>query len=375
MCLYLAYLRAYAKHQDHKEERLETKRIEHFHASFKIDSTSFWSTKIAYQNHRIPKRTGGTRTLKIPQPALKELQKKLLPNLEKSLKKKIHKSAHAYVKGRSIKTNASQHVGEKVIIKLDIKNFFDSVTPDHLRPHFAKVSPSIEIQNRLIELLITEGGLPQGAPTSPLLANIVMYKFDVALLGYCVLRNYKYTRYADDMTVSIPDDNPKAVRRVIKFVEENLSASGFALNKKPHKLNVLRPHQAQRICGVTINSGKPTISRKQRRKLRAARHYKETGKNPSWTSSQLQGHEAYVEMIMRDEIDHKQCYWCYHQIAFDKVLTCEKCGFVSRGKTLAGIKRHWKSNHRETFWVFKNICEKHRSGFADAPLEAQKRCT
>jgi len=334
-------------------------REKRFFRVYEVDKEKFWSTPIGYTQHQIPKRTGGSRTLLIPQAELKALQKNLLPVLEKSLKKKIHKCAHAYVRGRSIKTNAIQHAGNKVIVKMDIEKFFDSVTAEHLSPYLRATSYAETIQSRLIELLITDKGLPQGAPTSPLLANVVMYKFDVALLAFCLRNNFKYTRYADDITVSLPEDDSKEIGWVIKFVEENLQLNGFKLNKKPQKLNVLRPHQAQRICGVTINSGKPTISRKERRKLRAARHYQTIGKEPSLSENQLQGHEGFVKMIMREEIYHRQCYWCYRKIAAEKILECPKCDFVSRGKTLAGLKKHWKKHHHESLWVFENICEAH----------------
>ena len=269
-----------------------------FFNTYQVDKKAFYDTDISYQQYKIPKRSGGHRTLLVPNPDLKMLQQQLLQGFNAHLRKRVHKSAHPYVKGRSIKTNALQHAGNKVLIKLDIEKFFDSVNNTHLEPYLRSISWAPKIQDRLIELMITDRGLPQGAPTSPFVANIILYKFDVALLAYCVRRNYKYTRYADDITVSLPEDDSKAIGRVIKFVEESLQNNGFRLNKKPQKLNVLRPHQAQRVCGVTINSGKPTISRKQRRMLRSARHYQSIGRKPSLSEQQLQGHEAFVDMIM-----------------------------------------------------------------------------
>ena len=329
-----------------------------FLKTYQIEQQSFYNTEVTYQKHSLAKRSGGIRTLLIPNANLKTIQHQLLNGFNSHLSKKVHKCAHAYVKGKSIKTNAAQHVGNKVLIKLDIEKFFDSINKQHLKPYLRSISWSGKVQDRLTELLLTDNGLPQGAPTSPFIANIILYHFDVKVLAYCVQRNYKYTRYADDITVSMPEDNSQSIGRVIKFVEEALENNGFRLNKKSQKLNVLRPHQAQRVCGVTINSGKLTISKKHRRLIRSAQHYKTIDKKPSFSEEQLQGHEAYIKMIMQDRSSNK-CYWCYRNIPPAKVLSCPKCDYVSRGKTLVGIKKHWKDNHPKTKWVFDHICESH----------------
>jgi len=258
----------------------------------------FWHTVVQYTQIEIPKRSGGTRILSIPSDSLKILQKHLANGLEAELGQKIHKTANAYVKGRNTVTNAIPHLGCAVLIKLDIKDFFPSVTREMIEPiisDFAFKEPrTIE---RLLDICVTDKGLPQGAPTSPILSNLVLRKFDIAAYRFAKLKGVIYTRYADDLTFSLKEDDPDAVRKIVGGVRSMLDEQGFELNEKAHKLNILRAHQAQRVCGVTLNSGKPTISKKQRRKVRAARHAIENGRNASMSLAAVEGWESYINYI------------------------------------------------------------------------------
>ena len=106
-----------------------------------------------------------------------------------------------------------------------------------------------------------------------------------------------YTRYADDLTFSLEEDDPAAVRKIVGAVRSMLAEQGFELNEKSNKLNILRGHQAQQICGITLNSGKPTISRKQRRMVRAARHAIENGRLASMSLGAVEGWESYLRYV------------------------------------------------------------------------------
>ncbi len=142
-----------------------------------ISEEFFFNAKIDYQQVNIPKKMGGVRTLSIPNDELKELQKLLVPIFTKELRKFISKNANAYLYKRSIVTNAEPHLGCKVLIKLDIKDFFKSIKTDQLKPWIGLISYSDEIRHRLLELVHShELGLPQGAPTSPVLSNLVLKK-------------------------------------------------------------------------------------------------------------------------------------------------------------------------------------------------------
>ena len=127
-------------------------------------------------------------------------------------------------------------------------------------------------------------------PWDTLLLSVLLYVVIPLVAG-------AYTRYSDDITISFKEDSSQKVAQVIKFVEGKLAENGFKLNKKKGKINVLRPHQAQRICGVTINSGKPTISRKQRRLIRAAEHNAKQGKPTTFSEDQIEGHQSFQAYI------------------------------------------------------------------------------
>lgn len=263
-----------------------------------LDHAVFWLTDVRYRDVKIPKSTGGTRTLSIPDPELKSLQAVIASDLQEQLRYKIHKCANAYVPGRSTITNARPHLGCAVLLKLDIKQFFDSVKREQVRPWILRVLRADALTDRVVDLVFSERGLPQGAPTSPLLSNLVLRRLDIELYQECNRLGAIYTRYADDITISLKEDDSARVRYLIKIVEDLLNKEGFVLNKKKGKLQVLRPHQAQRICGVTINSGSLTISRQQRRLLRSAKHRLKHGVESTFSDDQLAGWDAYVSMIM-----------------------------------------------------------------------------
>ena len=290
------------------EKLSEIRVYNSFFKSLGIDPNQFWKTTIKYSAASIPKRAGGSRKLQIPTEELKALQAQLAVNIEKALGKEVHQCANAYIRGRSTVTNAVPHLGAEVIIKLDIKNFFPSVTTEHISPWLDRFVKKLAGRNyaklteRLEDLILFENQLPQGAPTSPILSNLVLLKFDIAMQRMAFANEARYTRYADDITLSLRADKKSAVGTLIKLTRLILAQSGFRLNEGEKKIVVLRPHQHQQICGITINSGRPTISRKQRRKLRAADHAMSKGKETSHTRSQLSGWLSYVSHIQKYEL-------------------------------------------------------------------------
>jgi RNA-directed DNA polymerase len=264
-----------------------------------ISIDDFYNIDVEYTSAKIAKRSGGTRTLRIPNPELKSIQRKFDRYLRKSLRHRVHSCAHAYQPGRSIITNARIHAGSDVIIKLDIHRFFDAITREQVidaLKHDRRLS--LRVIERLAEMCWLKTGIPQGAPTSPLLSNCIMYDIDKNLLRFAINIGARYTRYADDITFSLEVDQPDKVRSIIKRTEEEISNAGFKLNKKRSKLHVLRNHQSQRICGITVNSGTPTISRQERRRLRAIKHRQSQGLPIDLSKNQIDGLDAYHSMVM-----------------------------------------------------------------------------
>jgi RNA-directed DNA polymerase len=282
-----------------------------------------------YSKVLIPKKTGGQRTLRIPNPELKEVQNSLKAFIENNFQDRIHFTCHSYRKNKSIISNAYPHLENEVLIKLDIKDYFQNITQVQIKDalHLGNKSyishPAYEdfcqyIPEKLeqasdyldfpdnydaiMRLVHTDNGLPQGAPTSPVISNLILSKFDHEMFMVVKSMDGKYSRYSDDLTISFKTDESNKIKRVIKFTESKLAEYGFQLNKKKGKIHVLRKHQAQRICGITINSGKPTISRQHRRLIRAAKHNLKQGKEIQFSDNQLIGHDAFIQMVMGKNI-------------------------------------------------------------------------
>ena len=290
----------------------------------KISIEELKHTTGIYRKVNIKKKTGGYRELQIPNDELKQVQKKLAEFISSQFKNDISPFCHSYRNNRGIISNSLPHLGCKVLVKLDVKDYFQNITFEQVKreldlgiesiqfhpqsnfirhnvsePH-SKISSylaSEEAQETLKKLVYSEHGLPQGAPTSPVISNLVLSNFDREVYALVTSLNGAYTRYSDDITISFKEDSSQKVSQVIKFVEGKLAENGFKLNKKKGKINVLRPHQAQRICGVTINSGKPTISRKQRRLIRAAEHNAKQGKPTTFSEDQIKGHLSFQTYV------------------------------------------------------------------------------
>ena len=300
-----------------------------------LSSKKLNETSNEYSEVDIPKKTGGARKLRIPNPQLKDVQNSLKAFIEKNFQDRIHFSCHSYRKNKSIISNAYPHLGNEVLIKLDIKNYFQNITQAQIREalylgskshsfhpaykEFCQYIPDKlaqakgyldfpENEDALIRLLHTEHGLPQGAPTSPVISNLVLSQFDQEMFMVVKSMDGKYSRYSDDLTISFKTDESEKIKRVIKFTESKLAEYGFQLNKKKGKIHVLRKHQAQRICGITINSGKPTISRQHRRLIRAAKHNLKQGKEIQFSDNQLIGHDAFIQMVMGKYLMSKNYY-------------------------------------------------------------------
>lgn len=257
----------------------------------------------------IAKKGGGTRLVHAPKRQLKEVQRHLLRLLIGKLP--VHTAAHAFHKGRSIKTGAAAHVGKRVVLALDIREFFPSLTFVRVRGYLIAMGygyevattlavlcteserQPVEIDGGLVHVAVSPRRLPQGAPTSPGLANAICLRLDRRLSGLARAHGFAYTRYADDLTFSGDDDG--AVGKLRSGVMSVIRQEGF--EPHPDKTRVMRKGQRQRVTGVTVNDTLG-LSRQERRKIRAAIHQACSGPDPDPARvRQLQGHLAHVRML------------------------------------------------------------------------------
>ncbi len=222
-------------------------------------------SKRHYERISIPKKDGSRRILLAPDPLLKYVQRNLLHHVLEGLS--VADCATAYRKQGGILCNASGHVGKPLVMKLDIRDFFRNITfPMVLCHAFPARSFPPPVGVLLTSLCCYGEYLPQGAPTSPAIANLVMKPFDEHMAGWCEDRGISYSRYCDDMAFSGDFD----VREIRQKAENFLRAMGFELNRK--KTKVLSQKTRQTVTGLVVNERVQT-SAEYRRKLRQELYY------------------------------------------------------------------------------------------------------
>lgn len=218
-----------------------------------------------YHTVCIPKSDGSQRKLSVPDLILKSVQKSIADHL--LIQYPISKYAKAYKVGSSVQKNARPHVGKKKVLKLDIEGFFDHIWYSQVKDKvFNQEKYSEPIRVLLTMLCYYKDSLPQGAPTSPAITNIIMYEFDETVGAFCNEKNISYTRYCDDMTFSGDFDE----KEVISFVKNELSKLGLHL--KNRKTSVIPATKRQRVTGIVVNE-KVNVAKEYKKKIRQELYY------------------------------------------------------------------------------------------------------
>lgn len=219
-----------------------------------------------YQRFQIPKKTGGTRHISAPMPRLKRAQRWVLEQILSRVP--VHPSAHGFVPGRSIVTNAAAHVGQAVVVNLDLRDFFPTLSFPRVYGLFASLGYSpeastllslictepevdeVELDGRTWFVHASERRLPQGSPCSPALTNLICRRLDRRLTGLAAHLGFAYTRYADDLTFSHPRGEGN-VGRLLKAVRDIVADEGFVVH--PDKTRVMRRGRRQEVTGLVVN--------------------------------------------------------------------------------------------------------------------------
>lgn len=217
-----------------------------------------------YHVFSIKKSSGDDRQIQAPNRELKLIQRKILNTVLQQVP--LNKHAEGFRKNRSILTNAIHHVNKKVVVKLDIKDFFPSIDFNRILGMYLKMGYPHQVATLLSSLATNQRKLPTGAPTSPAIANIISRKLDKRFVHLGRKTNFAYSRYADDMTISGDDEN---IVKMIPFFKEIIRDEGFVVNER--KIRILRNGRRQTVTGVVVNQ-KPNIARKEIKKLRAVLH-------------------------------------------------------------------------------------------------------
>lgn len=240
------------------------------------------------------------REITAPSSELKKRQRWILKEILEKLR--VNDCCHGFVAERSIVTNAKMHMGHKNILNMDIRDFFPSITFDMVCRIFEEIGYSQSVVRKLAELTCHNGVLPQGAPTSPYLANLVLRDMDTELEGLCRKRGITYTRYADDMSFSSNEDIGEFGKEVKRIVEQ----SAFQVNEGK-TVYYQDPHR-KIVTGLLVKEDKICVAKAYKRKLKqelyycrkfgVVQHLENTGnKERSGFKEYLYGKAYFINMV------------------------------------------------------------------------------
>lgn len=244
-----------------------------------------------YRHRWVAKRRGNARLLEIPTPLLRRTQRRLLDQLLNRVAP--HPAVHGFRSGCSAVTNAAAHCGRAVVLRFDLADFFPSIPAERIYPLFRMIGYPEPVVRLLAGLCTTrlprsvwnarpnpplDGSdypqwarfatrhLPQGAPTSPAIANLIAYRLDRRLAGLAAACGAAYTRYADDLTFSGDSELRRAWRRIARRVTLIAAEEGFTLQRA--KTRLMGRGERQTVTGVVVNV-RPNVPRAEFDRLKA----------------------------------------------------------------------------------------------------------
>jgi len=233
--------------------------------------------RLTHYHYRVlAKKSGAIRLIEAPKPRLKELQRQILARILDKIPP--HSAAHGFIHGRSVKTFIAPHLGQRVVLKMDLQDFFPAISGVRIQTIFrmlgypeavadllggicsnavprhvwnAAAAEADQAQLQEARVLHTRPHLPQGAPTSPALANVCAYRADCRLTGLARSAGAEYTRYADDLAFSGCEDFERGIQRFSTHVAAILAEEGFIVNHR--KTRIMRQGVRQRLAGLVAN--------------------------------------------------------------------------------------------------------------------------
>ncbi|WP_220025589.1 reverse transcriptase domain-containing protein [Idiomarina fontislapidosi] len=221
-----------------------------------------YSKRKLYRSFEIPKKSGGMREITTPIKPLKEIQRKLKPLIEPYTSHR--EAAHGFIEGKSIVSNASRHVRKNFVFNLDLLDFFGSINFGRVKRLFesAPFNLPAKVATVVAQIVCFDNQLPQGAPTSPLISNLIAFKLDGNLTALARRAGVNYSRYADDLTFSSNSLNllknhgiltidESAQVKVGKDLKNIIKANGFDINVNKTRLQGRGQHQG--VTGITVN--------------------------------------------------------------------------------------------------------------------------
>ena len=248
-----------------------------------------------YRQFPLKKRSGGIRLIESPYPKLAYVQQWIKSYILES--RAVSSNAFAYVKGASHIENAKRHIGAKELLKIDLVDFFGYIRFSVVKNIFTDCGYSEKVSHQLAKLCTFWDRLPQGAPTSPTISNLVLLELDNRLQSISNKHGLIYTRYADDLCFSgyeISDE-------FYTFVKVEIESEGFVVNQ--NKSGFVRGHQRKLVTGLVVSDSGIRVPKKMRREYRKQAHY--LAKNGI---AQFNGNLGILNPLYIDEVIGKGQY-------------------------------------------------------------------
>jgi RNA-directed DNA polymerase len=226
-----------------------------------------------YVTYTIPKKNGGKRVIHHPAKEIKTLQRVIYEDILDKLP--VHKCAYAYKKGTNLLDHAHKHVGSKYLLRMDFKNFFESISIEDITTFIDRNSHLLEQWEEgdtefLTKIVCFHSSLTIGSVTSPCLSNNICYELDEKLHGLCFADGVTYTRYADDLyfSTSKPDVLSKVQKKVIQLIKSMQLPSRLKVNHS--KTHHASSKNRMAVTGLVLtNEGNISIGKQTKRKIKS----------------------------------------------------------------------------------------------------------
>lgn len=249
---------------------------------------------------QIPKATGGFRTIKAPDDALKDHYTRIAKMLQIDLKMLTHNNAYAYVTERSTVDAIKQHQANtsQYFLKVDVEKFFDNCTPMMISTQLQKIHPlnhHTTLCDNLADFATLDNGLPQGTPLSPILTNLIMIPFDYQFSQWCKEHNLIYTRYADDLIISSKESFK--FKTIIEKINKILEKENYGLTINNNKTRYGNRNGQNWNLGLMLNHNNDiTLGHEFKHRMKNLLHKVATGEMEK-QNSQLIGLLSYLKMV------------------------------------------------------------------------------
>lgn len=259
-----------------------------------------------YESFSIPKASGGYRQIDAPLPSLAAVQRFIQEQILSQLD--VNPSASAYTKGKSILDHVKPHAKSTSLLRVDIRNFFPSITTLRIRRMLGDLGYSQRLSNFLAHLLTLNGSLPQGAPSSPLISNLALKSFDEKMNEFSENNNCRYTRYADDIAIS---GDQSTVRPALTYIESLLADEGFSLNNKKTR-QFGKSHAAWFLTGLSISrDGRVRLPKSKRKAIKQQVFYLVKYMRSDLATPNQYSKRLLEDVLLPDRVIGKLRFWLW----------------------------------------------------------------